>query len=375
MTNNNLSYFNWSKFILLFTSLSLNIVGAILVYSINLSGPNLKSEVLKYIIILIVGLVLFYIFSKIDYRGLKNFNWLFYLLSFVMLLMVIIFGTKINGASRWIDLKLFQLQPSEIVKALVILILSAFLSNNYLRTNKLLYIILAIFLVLPFILIIFTTQRDLGTSLVISVVLLTIILLTKFSKVKLLSIAIPFLVITPFILEHILKPYQLSRIEAFLNPGADPLGSGYNVAQSIITIGSGGWSGRGILGGSQSELNYLPQLAKQTDFIFAVLGEKLGFIGAALIIFVSMILILEIIKIGRRSRDIFGASICYSTAAMLLFHLLVNIGMNVGVMPVTGIPLPFVSAGGTNALVNMALLGIIASISMRPKNSLKEDLY
>ena len=171
----------------------------------------------------------------------------------------------------------------------------------------------------------------------------------------------------------VLAPYQQNRINVLLNPQADRLGTGYNVTQAIIAVGSGGWTGRGLSSGSQSQLNFLP--SQHTDFIFAVLAEKLGFLGAALAIVLFVILIVRIYILSTESIDRFGSFICIGTASMLLFHVLINVGMNMGIMPVTGIPLPLISAGGTSMLANFLILGIILSVARHreTKRRLKDE--
>jgi rod shape determining protein RodA len=170
----------------------------------------------------------------------------------------------------------------------------------------------------------------------------------------------------PFMLSH-LKDYQKARLTIFLNPQADPLGAGHNVIQSTITIGSGQVFGRGLAAGSQSQLNFLPQLAQHTDFIFAVLNEKMGFVGGTLLLLLFAVLLYRGLKIAAGAQDRFGMFLAVGVSAMILFHVFVNAGMNMGIAPVTGIPLPLVSYGGTALIVAMASLGLLESVAVRRK--------
>jgi rod shape determining protein RodA len=166
---------------------------------------------------------------------------------------------------------------------------------------------------------------------------------------------------------RLLKPFQRARLETFINPTADPLHTGYNAVQSTITVGSGQIFGRGLAAGSQSQLNFLPSLAQHTDFIFAVLNEKMGFVGGTLLLLLFATLLFRMIRVAYQAQDRFGMFLATGVAAMMLFHVFINTGMNMGIAPVTGIPLPFVSYGGTSLIIGMVAVGLVESVAVRRK--------
>jgi rod shape determining protein RodA len=274
-----------------------------------------------------------------------------------------VLGKTALGATRWIDFGFFQFQPSEFAKLVMIVVLAKYFSANYdfmdswrhLATS-LLYVLVPAGLVL--------IQPDLGTALVLMVIwgVMAIVARVRLSHLAVLIggalAAIPLLI-------PLLKPYQRARLEVFFNPTADPLHTGYNVVQSTIAVGSGQLFGRSLAAGSQSQLNFLP--SQHTDFIFAVLSEKLGFVGGMLVILLFVALLLRGLHIASQAEDRFGVFVATGVVTMLLFHLFINIGMNVGLMPVTGIPLPFVSYGGTSLLVSLLAIGLLESIAVRRK--------
>jgi rod shape determining protein RodA len=198
------------------------------------------------------------------------------------------------------------------------------------------------------------------------VIWLAMALVSRVRKLHLAILGGAALVMLPFGLK-LLKPFQRARLETFINPTADPLHTGYNAVQSTITVGSGQVFGRGLAAGSQSQLNFLPPLAQHTDFIFAVLGEKMGFVGASLLIFLFGVLFYRGFRIAYRAQDRFGMFLATGIVAMLVFHVFINVGMNMGIAPVTGIPLPFVSYGGTALIVGLVAVGLLESVAVRRK--------
>jgi len=287
------------------------------------------------------------------------------------LVAVDVLGFTALGAQRWISIGFFQFQPSEFAKLALIIVLAAYYSRVYDVSHQLRYLVISLLLVgLPMALVV--AQPDLGTGLVFFAIWLPMTLATQVKKRYLVFGAALGAAALPLIYS-LLAPYQKNRLVVLLNPQADKLGTGYNVTQSVIAVGSGGWFGRGLSSGSQSQLNFLP--SQHTDFIFAVLAEKLGFVGAALAITLYLILIVRIYILSTQSIDRFGAYICIGVASMLLFHVLVNVGMNMGIMPVTGIPLPLISAGGTSMLMTMLALGLVLSVARNreSKRRLKDE--
>jgi rod shape determining protein RodA len=349
--------FDWTIFII---PLILSIFGIVVIYSITYGGTG-QHLATNQIVFLSLGLVLAYIFSRIDYRLFKGLYLILYISVLLLLLLVLFFGDKIFGASRWIELGFFRLQPSEIFK-IVALIITAKLYSDWKEIDykKVLLSCLLIFVPIYFIL----KQPDLGTASVIFITFLTILFISPVKKIYLIIMLAVFLASAP-IAWKMLKPYQKQRIEAFINPTSDPRGSGYNVNQAKIAVGSGGLYGKGLGKGTQSQLNFLP--VAHTDFIFAGAAEATGFAGAAFLITLLSILIIRVFVIAKNAKDAFGMYVAGGIGMMFLFQMLVNVGMNMGIMPVTGIPLPFVSYGGSSMLTNMISIGILQSIYLRHK--------
>jgi rod shape determining protein RodA len=278
---------------------------------------------------------------------------------------VLVSSRAVLGAQRWISLGFFQFQPSEFAKLVLIVVLAKFFADNYDRLEQPKYLALSLaYVAVPVALVM--KQPDLGTALVLMVIWLAMALVSRVRKLHLAILGGAALVMLPFGLK-LLKPFQRARLETFINPTADPLHTGYNAVQSTITVGSGQVFGRGLAAGSQSQLNFLPPLAQHTDFIFAVLGEKMGFVGASLLIFLFGVLFYRGFRIAYRAQDRFGMFLATGIVAMLVFHVFINVGMNMGIAPVTGIPLPFVSYGGTALIVGLVAVGLLESVAVRRK--------
>lgn len=314
------------------------------------------------VIFTIIGLGVMIFFTFWDYRNLKGLSIYLYILGIILLILVVFFGKHILGATRWLNLGFFQLQPSELMKIFIVIILARFLSDKITEINYK-HIIWAIILtVIPAYLIL--KQPDLGTVSVLFIGALAVTLTSKLKKSHIFAIISIILISMP-IVWFSLKDYQKTRIETFLTPASDPYGSGYNVLQSTITIGSGGLFGRGLGHGPQSQLNFLP--IAHTDFIFAGVAEASGLVGSMVLISLFILLVIRIFHVAKISKDNFGTLMTVGFATILLFQMTVNIGMNLGLMPVTGIPLPFVSYGGSSLIMNLAMIGIIQSIYLRHK--------
>jgi rod shape determining protein RodA len=332
--------------------------GVIIVYSLSGSGSAIAMNQAIYCII---GLILALIFTFIDYRTWKSISWGLYFFGVLGLALVPLIGTTIFGARRWIDLGFIQYQPSEVMKLLIIIALARLLSQIKTITLKELAII-TIVIALPFGLVL--KEPDLGSASVILFVSMILILLAKLPRKLIMGGAIIILICIP-IAYKLIAPYQRARITTFLNPSADPTGSGYNVLQSKIAIGSGGLLGRGIGEGSQSQLNFLP--VAHTDFIFAGAAEATGFIGSIALLGLIGLVIVRAIMIARLSQDLFGMYLSIGIASLFLYQTFINAGGNLGLVPVTGIPFPFVSSGGTSVIVAMVGVGILQSIYIRYK--------
>ena len=305
----------------------------------------------------ILGLALFFLFSQINYRTYQRLSWSFYLSSVVFLLATFIFGQVTRGAVRWIQIGSFNLQPSEIVKPFLILFFASFFAEE--KEDSLKKILRSLlFLFLPVALIFL--QPDLGSSLVVIFIWLGMVL-AKGIKVKWLVFGGGFLAVFLPLAWYFLKGYQKQRIYTFFNPERDPLGSGFNVIQSIIAVGSGKIFGRGLGRGTQSHLRFLPE--RHTDFIFASLAEEIGFIGVVVLLGLFFFLLWRILILARNTADHFAYFICLGVFSLLFIQIFINIGMNLGILPITGITLPLISYGGSSLLSTMVCLGIVSGLS------------
>jgi len=283
-----------------------------------------------------------------------------------------VIGQTVKGGQSWISLVRFNLQPAEITKLVVIIILAHILAKDKYNLQNITGLIMpTLYMFIPFALILL--QNDLGSALVLLAIFIGMIYVAganaKFlfgSIFGLLSTVIAWVSAHLYLGVYIpLKEYQLNRLLVLINPSRDPLGAGYNVRQSKIAIGSGGLFGKGLFTGSQNQLNFLPE--KHTDFIFSVLGEELGFIGALVILVLYAILLWRALLVAKEAKDRFGQYVVIGIISMLSFHIIQNVGMTLGLMPVTGIPLPFLSYGGSSLATNLLAIGLILNINIRKK--------
>ncbi len=354
--------FRKTDLILLAATGLLAALGLLILYSVGIqnAGSN-QLDTSKQILYVIVGFALLWLFARSDYSILKNYSRIIYIVMLVLLLIVEIFGATRLGATRWINLGFFQFQPSEFAKLALTIVLAKFFSQNYDQSDKFKYLVYSIlYLIPPLVLVV--AQPDLGTGMVLSVIWLSMAMCSRIKKRYFLAGAVALIIAIPLLLPH-LAPYQRQRITTFFEPTANPTGTGYNVNQAIIAVGSGGLFGQGLSSGSQSQGNFLP--SQHTDFIFAVLSEKLGFLGALVCIVLYCVLVIRALWIAKNSSDRFGTFLAIGIATMFAFHVVINIGMNIGILPVTGIPLPLISAGGTSMLISLVSVGILESIYAR----------
>ncbi len=304
---------------------------------------------------IVLGLGLFFLLANYPF---EQHLWLgrYYLIgSVVLLLLPFLFGVVTRGAVRWIPLGSYSLQPSELIKPLLILAYSGYLAKcRELNWRRLLGFLLL--LLVPFILIF--KQPDLGTSLVVAAIWLGL-LSARLRAGQLLGLALAILICLPLGFK-LLQPYQKQRLLSFANPYADPAGSGYQVIQSLIAVGSGGFFGQGLGRGSQSQLEFLPE--RQTDFIFAAISEELGLLAGAVLILSYWWLLRRLLFVAKNTQSEFGRLIVTGVSVMLWFQVSVTVAMNLGLMPVTGITLPLVSSGGSSMLSTMISLGLVSSV-------------
>ena len=309
-----------------------------------------------------IGLVVFLVMTVFDYRWLKTLAWPLYVVNVGLLVMTLAIGSGVGGSARWVELGPFTFQFSELAKILMIIVLATYLGNREGRLDSLGAILGACILMVPP-LILVMMQPDLGTSLVLASILAGMLFMSGASLRWLLVGALGVVAAVPIAWAYVLRDYQKDRILTFLNPTADSQGSGWQVLQSQTTVGSGGLLGTGLTNGAQARGGFLP--VQESDFVFAVLAQELGFLGTLVVFILFTALLWRILTCAWRSRDPFGTLFGAGLASAILFQVFVNVGMVIGITPVTGIPLPFISHGGAS-LISLAIgLGVIQSINLR----------
>ncbi|MEJ2636177.1 MAG: rod shape-determining protein RodA [Calditrichia bacterium] len=386
---------------LLLSVLGLITLGLVALYSSSYTAMSQgvgTNYFLKQLIWAIVGLAGVLIIYFIPHRWIYESAYFLFGASLFLLILVIFFGRMGYGAERWLRVGPMVLQPSEFAKLATVLAVARFISQDSVNLNRLKdFMLAALFIFIPFVLIV--RQPDLGTAtvfvalalpmfywaglkgdnlfLIIMPILMALASTHYYAFLFLMIVLVVFLIysqrskmilifnfvanivvglITPFLWNH-LKPYQKNRIIVFLNPEADPRGAGYQIIQSKVAIGSGGFGGKGFMEGSQTQLRFLPE--QHTDFIFAVVGEEFGFIGIFLGLILFCILLMRGVNIASVSRNRFNGIVAIGIVTVIAFHAIVNIGMTIGFFPVTGLPLPFLSYGGSAMLTNMAMIGLL----------------
>lgn len=341
--------------------IALCIIGLIALFSAT-SETNFN-EFTKQIIWILISIIAMIIAMMINYEVLVKISPVLYAIS-ILLLILVLFTEPINGATSWFSLGDFAFQPSEFAKISVILFI-AFASSKIQEkgkeeiNNPWKLIILLSIVALPILLILI--QPDYGTAAAYVVAISLILFTAGIDKKYIIVTALIIAIIAPIMYIYILPDHAKTRIEVFLNPEADPRGAGYNVIQSKLAIGAGKLWGMGLLKGNQTQLGYL--YPKTTDFIFAVVGEEMGFIVASIIIILNVLIITKIIYIAKTAKDDEGSHIAIGIAGIFLFHMLENIGMTMGLLPITGVPLLFVSYGGSSMINSFICLGILLNIS------------
>jgi rod shape determining protein RodA len=309
-----------------------------------------------------IALAVFLTATAFDYHWLKTFAWPLYVVQMGLLVVTLAIGGGVGGSSRWVSILGLQFQFSEVAKVLMIVVLASYLGSRSGRLGSVWSIIGAGMLAgPPFMLVMM--QPDLGTALVFGAILVSTLFMAGASLRWMGVFAAATVAMIPFVWTYILADYQKARLTAFLDPLGDVQGAGYQLFQSQIAVGMGGWFGLGLTNGTQNAQGLLP--VQDTDFVFAILAEELGFVGATVVILLFIGLLWRVLAAGWRSKDPFGMVFASGVAGWVLFQLFVNVGMVIGIMPITGIPLPFISHGGAS-LISLALaLGIIQSINIR----------
>ena len=333
------------------------------IYSTSLSNENL-SAFWKQLFFLFTGITLFFFFSFFDYHTLAKANRFFYVLLVFTLIYLLIFGADIRGGRRWLNLGFTQIQVAEFAKVIVLLGLSRLLYTKRGQINSwftlfwsFAYAALPAFLVL--------IEPDFGSAMIILGLWISLVIISPIKKRHLLIIFLVFVLSSGLAWKYFLKDFQKDRIMVFINPELDPKGRGYNVKQATIAVGSGQVWGRGLAKGLQTQNKFLPE--SKTDFIFAATAEEYGFVGSMTILGLYFFLLYRLLEIFKNAKDDLGMYIVAGVFFYILLHTLINLGMNIGILPVTGIPLPFFSAGGSSLISVLIALGIAENVNLESK--------
>lgn len=349
-------------------SVALCVLGLIALFSAT-TGNN-HSEFNKQIIWIVASIFIMIVVMLIDYNLLVQISLLFYGLS-IVLLIAVLFTEPINGATSWFQIGDFNFQPSEFGKIFVIMFMAFTISKlqekGREQINKPLKLLL-ILLILSVPIFLIIIQPDYGTAAAFIISMALILYTAGIDKKYIIITLILIAVLVPILYLYILPDHAKTRIEVFLNPESDPRGSGYNIIQSKLAIGAGRLTGMGILNGNQTQLGYL--YPKTTDFIFSVIGEEMGFIVSSAVIILNVLIITKAVYIAKTAKDDIGSYIAIGIAGIFLFHMLENIGMTMGLLPITGVPLLFVSYGGSSMITSFMSIGILLNISGRRKKNI-----
>jgi rod shape determining protein RodA len=357
---------------LLISALALTAFGNLMVYSASSSRLRDQGLSTRYLLnrqmtFSLIGLAVMVVVATFNYRRLRAWAFPLYLGGLALLIAVLTpLGSSAKGAQRWINVGFFQLQPSEFMKLAVLLALAYFLSERRGHPAAGAVIGACALVLIPAVLIF--KQPDLGTLLVLMALLLTMLVVggTR-ARTMFLIVLLGVSAVIGVLHTHVLKDYQLARLTAFLDPSADKQRTGYNLDQARIAVGSGQLTGKGLFTGTQTNLDFVPEV--QTDFIFTAVGEELGFVGAVVLIGLFAIFLWRGLRIAMLSKDLFGTMLAAGVVAMLAFQMFINIGMTIGVSPITGIPLPFVSYGGSSMITTYIATGLLLNVHMRRLSS------
>lgn len=352
------AHFDWITF---FVTIALTLIGLASVYSaIHARSPSIYYKEIYWIVI---GFALLMAAVIINYTLLERFAYFIYGASILLLVMVFAVGHSAAGAKRWLHLGFFTVQPSEMAKLALIVTLAKYFSSKATPQGGLSLkdlIVPGLIMLVPFALV--AKQPDLGTAIILWLIFWSMALVVKIRVKVLAGLFIAGAAMTPFMWKA-LKGYQKARLTSFLDPRLDPKGTGYHIMQSKIAIGSGGFTGKGYLHGTQGKLMFLPE--HHTDFIFAALAEEWGAIGSLAVILLFAVLILNGLNTAGTSKDRFGFLLAFGLTAMLFWHAAINLGMVSGLLPVVGVPLPFISYGGSFLITSLTAVGLLISIRMR----------
>ena len=352
------------------TKLDWTLIGAVTVLALlgllNLRSASLMTDASAHVTQLVwfvLGGVVCALVTAIDYRFFERTAWFIYAMTVLMLVVVLVFGKEVNGARRWIEVAGFTLQPSELAKVAVIVATARYFSRTRAQDGlsiKDLIVPLGVVAV-PMALIL--REPDLGTALIVLFIFLTLLLLERLKPQAWIALAVCVATALPTMWYFGLKDYQKDRIETFLQPEKHKFGKGWQARQSRIAVGSGGLSGKGYMGSTQSFGRFLPET--RTDFILATFAEEHGFLGCVVLLGLYFFVVVWATQIAHNARDRFGAIISVGVAAMMFWHVVINVGMVIGLLPVVGVTLPLMSRGGSSVLAVLIGVGLLLSVSMR----------
>jgi len=350
---------------LLIATLLLIAYGLVMTYAVTVESRTLTGDPMQYVIRgalwASIGLAVMVTVAMFDYAWLGTFAPVLYLATLGLLALVMFIGVSSLGAQRSVNFAGMSFQFSEVAKVLMIVVLAKFFADRIDKIGSPITIALALAILGPAFVLVYR-QPDLGTSLVFVAIFFGMAFMAGARIWQLVGMVALAGAASPLIW-GLLKPYQQARLTAFIDPYADPQGAGWNIIQSLIAVGSGGPTGKGLTAGTQSPLGYLP--IAESDFVFAGLAEDLGFVGAVILFALFIVLLMAALRIAFRARDPFGMLLASGVVAMLVFQIMVNVGMAISLMPVTGIPLPFISHGGSSLVSICFALGVLQSVSMR----------
>jgi rod shape determining protein RodA len=355
------SNFNWLFFL---TCLGIAILGVVTIYSANHSRPEafFRGLYVKQVYWIGYGLVAMFIALVLDYRIFSRYAYLIYFLTLLALAYVLINGVIASGARRWIHIGAISIQVSEFAKVSLIIALAKYFESGKISNKYTLKDLIIPALMTAALGGLIVVQPDLGTTMMILFIFLVFVASIELERKTLIKLFTGGLMLTPA-LWLFLKDYQKSRLLTLLNPELDPLGAGYHSIQSKIAIGSGGFWGKGLLAGTQSRLNFLPE--KHTDFIFSVFAEETGFFGVVILLSLFLFVILKGLNIAFRAADRFGFFLSLGLVSSITFYVIFNVGMTIGLFPITGIPLPLLSYGGSSLITHFFAVGLLLNVEMR----------
>ena len=353
---------------LLICVLVLLAIGLVALYSATQNSDFVEFR--KQIMWIGISIPIMIIIIFIDYETIAKISPILYICSIVSLIAVL-FTKPINGATSWFSIGSVSIQPAEFAKIIIIITLSYCISKmqsgNLSKKTKVLSVLgIMVALIIPILLIV--KQPDYGTAAAFIIAIVLMLFISGIKKRYIIIAMILIVVLVPILYLYVLPQHAKTRIDVFLNPNLDPRGAGYNVIQSKLAIGSGEFLGMGVLKGNQTQLGFL--YPKTTDFIFAVIGEEMGFVVAAVVIIAYVVLITRTIYIAKTAKNNLGSYISIGIAGIFLFHMLENIGMTMGLLPITGVPLPFVSYGGSSLLTNLIMIALLLNISGRRQKAI-----